>query len=65
VAQHLLGFPMLQRWVGVQYHPETEFSSHYGEVVMGRCYDTVVFVDKTRALNTDFKVASTWPIIFL
>lgn len=52
---HLLEFPMLQRWVGVQYHPETEFQSHYGEVVMGRCYDTVVFIDTTQALNTNIE----------
>ena len=32
VSNHLLRFPMLQRWVGVQYHPQTEFMSHYGEV---------------------------------
>ena len=32
-------FPILQRWVGVQYHPETEIESHYGEMSIGKCYD--------------------------
>eukprot|EP00939_MAST-03C_sp_MAST-3C-sp1_P005335 g5335.t1 len=40
----------IQRWVGVQYHPETEVRSHYGEMRLTRCYDTVVFVDRTTAL---------------
>jgi len=53
ISKHLLGFPMLQRWVGVQYHPDTELESHYGEVLMGKCYDTIVFIDTTRALVTD------------
>ncbi|CAD7935472.1 unnamed protein product [Amoebophrya sp. A25] len=47
----LSNHPLLQRWVGVQYHPETEFSSHYGEMCVGRCYDLIVFVDKTNALS--------------
>ncbi|CAJ1447992.1 unnamed protein product, partial [Effrenium voratum] len=46
-------FPILQRWVGVQYHPETEIESHYGEMSMAKCYDLAVFVDRTQALNTD------------
>jgi hypothetical protein len=28
--------PRLQRWVGVQYHPQTELQSHYGEMRMAR-----------------------------
>ena len=32
-------FPILQRWVGVQYHPETEIESHYGEMSVAKCYD--------------------------
>eukprot|EP00931_Biecheleriopsis_adriatica_P088278 TRINITY_DN62639_c0_g1_i1.p1 TRINITY_DN62639_c0_g1~~TRINITY_DN62639_c0_g1_i1.p1 ORF type:complete len:1151 (-),score=234.12 TRINITY_DN62639_c0_g1_i1:112-3564(-) len=52
-AQAVANFPILQRWVGVQYHPETEIESHYGEMVVGRCYDLAVFVDKTHALDVD------------
>ena len=46
----------LQRWVGVSYHPERELRSHYGEVTMKNCYDTVVFIDSTSALReiTDY-----------
>ena len=47
----LLSQPRLQRWVGVQYHPETELESHYGEMTMARCFDMVVYVDETRALR--------------
>jgi hypothetical protein len=43
--------PRLQRWVGVQYHPQTELGSHYGELRMSRCYDMVVFVDQTNGLR--------------
>ena len=40
-----------QRWVGVQYHPETELRSHYGEMDLAKCYDLVVYCDATRALE--------------
>ena len=40
-----------QRWVGVSYKPETELRSHYGALMLGACYDQVVFVDETRALR--------------
>ncbi|CAD7975021.1 unnamed protein product [Amoebophrya sp. A25] len=46
--------PILQRWVGVQYHPETELQSHYGELVASRAYDMLLFVDESNALNVDF-----------
>lgn len=52
-ARVIANFPILQRWVGVQYHPETEITSHYGEMVIGKCYHLAVFVDKTQALNID------------
>jgi len=52
--QHLCSFPgTLQRWVGVQYHPDTEFESHYGQMRVERAYDMVVYVDKTTAVNVD------------
>lgn len=47
----MLDEPRLQRWVGVQYHPATELQSHYGEMRMARCYNVVVFVDKTSGLR--------------
>ena len=48
---------VLQRWVGVQYHPKTEISSHYGEMLASCAYNMVVFVDKTTNLNTDIEAA--------
>ena len=51
-------FPILQRWVGVQYHPETEIESHYGEMSVARCYDLAIFVDKSCALDIDMAPAS-------
>ena len=46
----ILAAPRLQRWVGVNYKPETERQSHYGELLLGACYDQIVYVDVTRAL---------------
>ena len=43
--------PQLQRWVGVSYRPGTERQSHYGALQLGQCYDQVVFVDETTALE--------------
>ena len=40
----------LQRWVGVQYHPETELESHYGDTIMLKQFDKIIFVDKTNAI---------------
>ncbi len=52
-AMLLANHPILQRWVGVQYHPETEYQSHYGEMRVGKCYDLIVFCDKSQALSID------------
>ena len=35
----------------VRYHPQTELQSHYGEVIMGQCYDSIVYIDSTDALD--------------
>ena len=40
------GAPRLQRSVGVSYKPETERQSHYGQLMLPRCYDQVVFIDR-------------------
>lgn len=44
-------FPMLQRWIGTTYCKENEFNAHYGEVILSKTYDMVVYVDKTRHLE--------------
>ncbi|CAE7876132.1 UBE2J2 [Symbiodinium microadriaticum] len=61
-ARALANFPILQRWVGVQYHPETEIESHYGEMAIAKCYDLAVFVDKTRALDIDMTASTPLPV---
>ena len=43
----ILSKRLLQRWIGVQYHPKTERQSHYGEINMTACYDLVIYCDKT------------------
>ena len=45
----LRGEARLQRWVGVNYKPETERQSHYGELMLSACYDQVVYIDTTSA----------------
>ena len=40
----------LQRWVGVSYKRDNERRAHYGELALDKCYDMIVFVDKTAAL---------------
>jgi len=47
--------PVMQRWVGVQYHPETELQSHYGEMLASQAYNLLIFVDETTALDVDLK----------
>ena len=43
--------PYLQRYVGVNYRPDTELQSHYEKGKIGEQYDTIVFVDETTALE--------------
>jgi erythromycin esterase-like protein len=50
LATLLRGAARLQRWVGVNYKPETEMQSHYGELLLSLCYDQVVYLDRTQAL---------------
>lgn len=40
----------LQRWVGVQYHPDSELESHYVETKIGKQYDKIIFIDETISL---------------
>ena len=49
-------FVLLSQFTSPHIFNENFFSQNScAKVVMGHCYDTVVFVDKTRALDTDFK----------
>ena len=71
LARHL-SKPLLQRFIGVIYRPESERYSHYMQAVAARQYDAWVWFDRTRALvesddgqdqdSEDHKDASdTWP----
>ena len=43
--------PLLERFIGVIYRPETERWSHYSEAVLPRQFDGYVWFDETRALE--------------
>jgi erythromycin esterase-like protein len=49
-AAAALSEPLLARFIGVIYRPETERWSHYYEVELAGQYDHYVFFDETRAL---------------
>ena len=51
--QSIMDFSLsrLQRWVGVQYRSESEMQSHYGKLNLGKCYDQIIFIDKSTALK--------------
>jgi len=40
-----------QRWVGVSYHPDSELNAHYGESHLSIQYDTIIYIDKTTAIE--------------
>ena len=46
-----LSDPMLERFVGVIYRPETEFHSHYAEVEFARQFDAYVWFERSHALS--------------
>lgn len=50
-ASHRLSDPLLQRFIGVIYRPETERWSHYSESVLPRQYDAYCWFDETSALE--------------
>jgi len=46
----LLGEPLLQRAIGVIYHPQTERQSHYFYTHLPEQFDALIHIDETRAL---------------
>jgi len=46
-----LAEPLLERFIGVIYRPETERWSHYSEAVLSEQFDAYVWFDETRALE--------------
>ena len=43
--------PLLERFIGVIYRPETERWSHYSEAVLPRQFDAYAWIDETSALQ--------------
>jgi erythromycin esterase-like protein len=43
--------PLLERFIGVIYRPETERWSHYSDAVLPRQFDAYCWFDETRALE--------------
>lgn len=57
---------MLERAIGVVYRPQTEFSSHYYEAVLGDQFDAYVWFEETRAVSPlgpehPYGAPETWP----
>jgi protein-L-isoaspartate(D-aspartate) O-methyltransferase len=46
-----LSEPLLERFIGVIYRPETERWSHYSDAVLARQFDAYCWFDETRALE--------------
>lgn len=55
----MLSDPLLQRFIGVIYRPETERMSHYFRARIARQYDVVLHYDRTRAVEPLERTA-TW-----
>ncbi|MBO9575301.1 MAG: protein-L-isoaspartate(D-aspartate) O-methyltransferase [Sphingobium sp.] len=49
-VHNALAKPLLERFIGVIYRPETERWSHYSSAVMPRQFDAWLWLDRTRAL---------------
>ncbi|MCK9537909.1 MAG: protein-L-isoaspartate(D-aspartate) O-methyltransferase [Dokdonella sp.] len=43
--------PLLERFIGVIYRPDTELQSHYSEVALSRQFDAWTWFDQTRAVS--------------
>eukprot|EP00915_Cephaloidophora_sp_WS-2016_P007794 GHVH01010786.1.p1 GENE.GHVH01010786.1~~GHVH01010786.1.p1 ORF type:complete len:989 (+),score=129.44 GHVH01010786.1:251-3217(+) len=54
--EQLVCQPLLQRWIGVQYCPDTEFRSHYGEMILGSAYDLIIFQDEVNTLDINLEL---------
>jgi erythromycin esterase-like protein len=46
-----LGWPRLERFIGVIYRPETERLSHYSEASMARQFDAYLWFEETKAVE--------------
>jgi protein-L-isoaspartate(D-aspartate) O-methyltransferase len=51
VLARRLAEPLLERFIGVIYRPETELQSHYAQASLSRQYDAFLWFDETRAVT--------------
>jgi erythromycin esterase-like protein len=51
MARSMLEGPLLERAVGVVYHPQSERQSHYFQAQLSRQFDALVHLDTTQALT--------------
>jgi protein-L-isoaspartate(D-aspartate) O-methyltransferase len=51
VLRRRMAQPRLERFIGVVYRPETEFTSHYAEASLPQQFDAYVWFDETTALT--------------
>jgi erythromycin esterase-like protein len=57
--------PLLQRAIGVVYHPHTERQSHYFEARLAQQFDAIIHFNRTRAvqpLGSDGREAAVQPV---
>jgi protein-L-isoaspartate(D-aspartate) O-methyltransferase len=51
VLARRLAEPLLERFIGVIYRPETEMQSHYAQASLSHQYDAFLWFDETRAVE--------------
>jgi erythromycin esterase-like protein len=50
-TERQLAGPMLERAIGVVYHPHSERLSHYFEAKLSEQFDAIVYFDRSRAVT--------------
>ncbi|PWU07193.1 MAG: erythromycin esterase [Verrucomicrobia bacterium] len=59
LAQKMLRKPRLERFIGVIYQPRTERYSHYYYVDIINQFDSIIYLDKTKAIEA-LEINSEW-----
>ncbi|HZF98326.1 MAG TPA: erythromycin esterase family protein, partial [Pseudoxanthomonas sp.] len=58
-----LSAPLLQRFIGVIYRPDTERYSHYAQARLARQFDAWVWFDETTAVTPLQNTPDTFPFV--
>ncbi|HLM52300.1 MAG TPA: erythromycin esterase family protein, partial [Pseudoxanthomonas sp.] len=58
-----LSAPLLQRFIGVIYQPDTERYSHYAQARLGLQFDAWVWFDETTAVTPLPRTLDTFPFV--